>query len=77
MTSMEAICKMKFDLNNLPDLDSLDRDSLRALFRQLEEFYREVDAREPDEVESEEYDEWLEDLEEIQDLMDDITDKLE
>jgi hypothetical protein len=67
----------KFDLARLPDPDSLTPEELRDLLAQLEDFYREVDAREPEDEESEEYDAWLEDLEEIQDLMDDLTDRLD
>ncbi len=67
----------KFDLARLPDPDSLTPEELRDLLAQLEDFYREVDAREPEDEESEEFDAWLEDLEEIQDLMDDLTDRLD
>ena len=67
---------MDFDLNNLPDLSSLDPEELRALSARLEELYREVESQEPDEEECEEYDDWLEDLEEIEDLMDEIEFRL-
>ena len=61
---------MEFDLNHLPDLASLDPDSLRALFSRLEDLYDDVDAQEPEDEDSEEYESWLEDLDEIEDLMD-------
>ena len=68
---------MEFDLNNLPDLSSLDPEELRALSSRLEDLYREVEAQEPDDAECEEYDAWLDDLEEIEDLMDEIEERLE
>ena len=68
---------MEFDLNCLPDLDSLDPEALQTLLAQLEELYHKTDLREPEEEDSEAYDEWLEELEEIQDLMDDIEDRLD
>ena len=67
---------MEFDLNNLPDLSSLDPEELRALSSRLEDLYREVEAQEPDDEECEEYDTWLDDLEEIEDLMDEIEEKV-
>ena len=68
---------MELDLNDLPDLSSLDPEELRVLFARLEDLYREVEAQEPDDEECEEYDAWLEDLEEIEDLMDEIEERLE
>ena len=68
---------MEFDLNDLPDLSSLDPEELRALFVRLEDLYREVEEQEPVDEECEEYDAWLEDLEEIEDLMDEIEERLE
>ena len=68
---------MEFDLNNLPDLSSLDPEELRALSSRLEDLYREVEAQESDDEECEEYDAWLDDLEEIEDLMDEIEERLE
>ncbi len=68
---------MEFDLNRLPDLDSLDPEALRTLLAQLDELYHETDLLEPEEEEEEAYDEWLEELEEIQDLMDEIEDRLD
>ena len=68
---------MEFDLTDLPDPDTLDRASLQALFSRLEDFYDEVESREPDDEESAEYEDWLNDLDEIQDLMDEIEDRLE
>ena len=41
---------MEFDLNNLPDLSSLDPEELRALSSRLEDLYREVEAQEGDPV---------------------------
>ena len=67
---------MKFDLSCLPDLDTLSRDSLRALHGQVLELYQELEAQEPDE-ESEEYEDWLDDLDEVEDLMEEIEDRLE
>ena len=68
---------MEFDLNDLPDLSSLDPEELRALFARLEDLYHEIEAQEPDDEECEEDDAWLEDLEEIEDLMDEIEERLE
>ena len=68
---------MNFDLSNLPDLNTLNRDSLQVLLRQLEELYSEVDSQEPEDEDSDEYEDWLNDLEEVQDLMDEIQERLE
>lgn len=69
--------QMDFDLTNLPDLDTLDRDALGRLLVQLETLYREVDAQEPEDEESDEYEDWLNDLDEIQDWMEEVQDRLE
>ena len=69
--------QMDFDLTNLPDLDTLDRDALGRLLVQLEALYREVDAQEPEDEESDEYEDWLNDLDEIQDWMEEVQDRLE
>ena len=68
---------MEFDLNDLPDLSSLDPEELRAFSARLEDLYHEVEAQEPDDEEGEEYEAWLDDLEEIEDLMDEIEERLE
>ena len=68
---------MEFDLNRIPDLDTLNRDALQALLRQLEELYGETEAREPEDEDSEEYEDWLNDLNDVEDLMDEIEERLE
>lgn len=68
---------MEFDLTRLPDLDTLDRDALQALYRQLEQLYEEVEAQEPGDEDSDEYEDWLNDLDEIQDWMDETEDRME
>ena len=68
---------MEFDLNRIPDLDTLNRDSLQTLLRQLEELYREVDTQEPEDEDSEEYEDWLTDLNDVEDLMEEIEERLE
>ena len=68
---------MRFDLSNLPDPASLDPQSLRDLYAQLEELYSDVEMQEPEDEESEAYETWLNDLEEVEDLMDEIEDILD
>ena len=68
---------MEFDLTDLPDLSSLNPDELRGLLSRLEDLYRDVEAQEPEDEDSEEYESWLDDLEEVEDLMDEIEEKLE
>ena len=68
---------MEFDLTALPDPASLNPEELRSLFIQLETFYGEVEAQEPEDEDSEEYESWLDNLDEIEELMDEIRDRLE
>ena len=68
---------MVFDFSGLPDLDTLDSGSLRALLAQAQKLYDELEEQEPEDEESDEYEDWMNELDEIEDLMDEIEDRLE
>ena len=68
---------MRFALSRSPDPCSLDSQSLRDLYAQLEDFYGEVESQEPEDDETDEYEAWLVDLEEIEDLLEEIREMLE
>ena len=68
---------MNFDLNDLPDLDLLDPQSLKDLYTQLEGLYADVELQEPEDEDSDDYEAWLDDLDEIEDLMEEIEERLE
>ena len=64
------------DLDNL-DPDLLTVQEMKDLLVRLDSLYENMQALEPEDMESEEYDEWEDSLEEIDDLIDDIRDRLE
>ena len=64
------------DLDNL-DPDLLTVQEMKDLLIRLDSLYENMQALEPEDMESEEYDEWEDSLEEIDDLIDDIRDRLE
>ncbi len=68
---------MNFDLNDLPDLDLLDPQSLKDLYAQLEGLYADVELQEPEDEDSDDYEAWLDDLDWIEDLMEEIEERLE
>ena len=62
---------MNFDLNDLPDLDLLDPQSLKDLYAQLEGLYADVELQEPEDEDSDDYEAWLDDLDEIEERLED------
>lgn len=59
------------------DLYEMSRGQLEAYLEELEKALASLDAREPAEVESEEYDDWAEEHEDLEDLMDEVQDRLD
>ena len=64
-------------ISAMPDVEDMDLHQLQALKAQLMEKIAELDAREPKNVESEDYDAWADAHEELEDLLDDVLDRLE
>ena len=64
-------------ISAMPDVEDMDLHQLQALQAQLMEKIAELDAREPKNVESEDYDAWADAHEELEDLLDDVLDRLE
>ena len=62
---------------DLPDIDEMTLDELKAYRNTLEEKIEALDAKEPDDEESEEYEEWADEHEELEDLLDEVIDRLE
>lgn len=60
-----------------PDLDSMDREDLRAYLKELQARVAELDAREPRSMNSGAYDAWADRHEELEDLVDDVLDRLD
>ena len=60
----------------LPDLDEMTINELKAYQVTIEEKIEQLDAKEPDD-ESEEYEEWADEHEELEDLLDEVIDRLD
>ena len=60
-----------------PDIDSMDKDALRAYLKELRIRIEELDEKEPRNMNSEAYEDWADRHEELEDLLDDVIDKLE
>ena len=58
-------------------LDQMDESALRDLLRQVNDRLADLDAEEPEDMESEAYDDWADRHEELEDLADELTDRLE
>lgn len=61
----------------LPDLDEMTIDELKAYRVTIEEKIEQLDAKEPDDKESEEYEEWADEHEELEDILDEVIDRLD
>ena len=61
----------------LPDPDGLDREGLLACLASLRQRIAELDAAEPEDMESEAYEDWGDRHEELEDLVDEILDRLD
>lgn len=58
-------------------LDQMDETALRSLLRAVEERLSDLDAEEPEDMDSEAYEEWADRHEELEDLADELMDRLE
>jgi hypothetical protein len=61
----------------LPDVDEMSIDELKAYRNALEEKIEQLDAREPHDEESEEYEDWADEHEELEDFLDEVIDRLD
>lgn len=59
-----------------PDLSSMDRDQLKSYLQSVHAQMAQLDAEEPEDMNSEEYDAWGDHREELEDLADEIMDLL-
>ena len=59
------------------DPDSMDKEALLACLAELRAQIAELDEREPEDMESEDYESWGQCHEELEDRVDDILDRLE
>ena len=60
-----------------PELDSMDRETLLEYWSRVREQMGQLDAQEPEDMDSEEYEVWGERREELEDLADEILDRLD
>ena len=60
-----------------PDMDSMDKTTLLAYLETLRAQISELDAAEPEDMDSEAYEEWGQRHEDLEDLMDEVMDRLE
>ena len=68
---------LKFDGNFAPDIDTMDREELKACLQEVRERIADLDEREPGDMESEEYEAWGDRHEELEDLADELMERLE
>lgn len=61
----------------LPDVNEMTIDELKAYRNTLEEKIEQLDNQEPDDKESEEYEDWADEHEELEDLLDEVIDRLD
>ena len=59
------------------DPDAMDKEALLACLTELRAQITDLDEREPEDMESEEYESWGQRHEELEDRVDDILDRLE
>ena len=60
-----------------PDIDSMDKDALRAYLKELRIRIEELDEKEPRSMNSEAYEDWADRHEELEDLVDEVLDRLD
>ena len=58
-------------------LDEMNEEQLQACLEDLRQRIRELDSREPKNMNSDAYERWAEEHEELEDLMDEILDLLD
>lgn len=73
---MANIIELK-DYFEEPDIDTMEKDSLRVYLKELRERIRDLDTREPRNMNSEAYEEWADRHEELEDLVDEVLDRLD
>lgn len=61
----------------LPDVNEMTIDELKAYRNVLEEKIEQLDAKEPADEESEEYEDWTDEHEALEDLLDEVIDRLD
>lgn len=61
----------------LPEVNEMTIDELKAYRNVLEEKIEQLDAKEPADEESEEYEDWADEHEELEDLLDEVIDRLD
>ena len=59
------------------DIGTMDKDALLSYLEQLRAQIAELDAAEPEDMESEAYEDWGEQHEELEDLVDEVLDLLD
>ena len=59
------------------DIDTMDKGALLSYLEQLRAQIAELDAAEPEDMESDAYEEWGEQHEELEDLVDEVLDLLD
>ena len=60
-----------------PDPEDMEEAELQAYLQQLRQQIAELDEREPEDMDSEEYDSWAQEHEALEDDVDDVQDALE
>ena len=73
---MANIIELK-DYFEEPDIGTMEKDSLRAYLKELQERIRDLDTREPRNMNSEAYEEWADRHEELEDPVDEVLDRLD
>lgn len=68
---------LEFDGGFAPDIDTMDREELKACLQEVQERIADLDEREPSDMNSEEYEAWGDLHEELEDLADEIVERLE
>ncbi len=59
------------------EVGEMSRSQLEAYLKNLRQQVRELDAREPRNLDSEEYEDWADEHEELEDLIDEALDQLD
>lgn len=68
---------LEFDGGFAPDIETIDREELKACLQEVRERIADLDEREPGDMESEEYEAWGDRHEELEDLADELMERLE
>lgn len=68
---------VKAILKEVPDMDEMDLEELKAYHLELEDALGKLDAAEPRNENSEDYENWAEEHEDLEDLLDEVLDRIE